>query len=240
MTLTRISDRIYYLPAESETDRPCLGYVRGNNFSLAVDAGNSLSHVTKFYDALKEAALPPPDFTAITHWHWDHTFGMHAVSGRTVCGHATNEKLKTVSAWGWSDREMKERIASGAHIESCDRHIRQEFPDRDKIRVVTADIEFTGSLVLDLGGIHCELREIVSPHTDDSVLAFIPEARTVFVGDAICRDYYRNGGYYDRQKLENLIGTLRGIDFDILMLGHGEPQAKKEIIAYLEDELAEA
>lgn len=51
-----------------------LGYIRGERYSLAVDAGNSRRHVEKFYAALDAAELRRPDFTVLTHWHWDHTF----------------------------------------------------------------------------------------------------------------------------------------------------------------------
>ena len=48
-----------------------LGYIRGERYSLAVDAGNSRRHVEKFYAALDAAELRRPDFTVLTHWHWD-------------------------------------------------------------------------------------------------------------------------------------------------------------------------
>ena len=41
MMLKKISECIYYLPPDSETDRPVLGYIRGDRYSLMVDAGNS-------------------------------------------------------------------------------------------------------------------------------------------------------------------------------------------------------
>lgn len=69
-----------------------LGYIRGERYSLAVDAGNSRRHVEKFYAALDAAELRRPDFTVLTHWHWDHTFGLHAVdgAGHRVRGHERN------------------------------------------------------------------------------------------------------------------------------------------------------
>lgn len=74
MELKKLSNRIYYLPNEEETDRPVLGYIKGDKFSLAVDAGNSVKHVKKFYEELRKANLSLPDFTVLT--HWDHTFGI--------------------------------------------------------------------------------------------------------------------------------------------------------------------
>lgn len=237
MEIKRLSNRIYYLPNEEETDRPVLGYINGDRYSLAVDAGNSSKHVEKFYRELKKANLRLPDYTVITHWHWDHTFGMHAVSGKTISGKLTNEKLKEVAAWSWSDTDMKDRIETDKDIEMCDRCIKLEYPDREKIKVITSDIEFSGILRLNLGGIHCEIIEVDGPHSEDSVLIYVPEERTIFIGDADCGDYYNNHGKYDKNRLEKYIESIKAIDFDTYVLGHDKPQSREEVVDYLESEL---
>lgn len=237
MELRKISDRIYYLPSEDETDRPVIGYIRGDKFSLAIDAGNSSNHVNKFYHELNLLNLKTPNYTAITHWHWDHTFGMHAVKGVTIAGHLTNNKLKEVATWHWTDEDMETRLKKGQEIELCDKCIKLEYPNRQKIKVSTANIAFNGSLVINLGGIHCELYEIKAPHSEDSVLIYIPEDKTVFIGDADCGDYYHNNGNYDKAKVNALLDLLQKIDFTTYILGHDEPQTKNEAITYLKSQL---
>lgn len=76
MGLNKLTDRIYYLPHDPEVDRPMLAYVKGDKRSLAIDAGYSASHVNDFYEALKANDFVEPDVTVITHWHYDHTFGL--------------------------------------------------------------------------------------------------------------------------------------------------------------------
>jgi glyoxylase-like metal-dependent hydrolase (beta-lactamase superfamily II) len=233
--LRKLSDRIYYLPAEERTDRPVLGYTRGDILSLAVDAGNSSDHVAKFYRELTESDLRLPDFTVITHWHWDHSFGMHAVSGKTIASYLTNRKLVEVQRWEWTDEAMSKRLKTGEDIEMCDRCIRLEYPDRSKTKVVTADVEFTGAITIDLGGVRCEVKEFISPHSSDSVSVHIPEERIAFIGDAESGDYYQNNGEYDKEKLEELINTLKEIDADIIMPGHDDPQPKEAVMNYLKN-----
>lgn len=237
MELTKISDRTYYLPAEERTDRPVLGYISGDTFSLAVDAGNSSVHVEKFYRELTGSGLRLPDFTILTHWHWDHSFGMHAVSGATVACHLTNEKLTEVQEWEWTDEAMKRRLQSGEDIELCDRCIRLEYPDRSKIKVDTADIEFAGEINIDLGGVCCAVREFTSPHSIDSVLVHIPEERIVFIGDAESGDYYKNNGEYDKPKLEEMIKVLEKIGVDTIMPGHDGPQPRSAVMNFLRHEM---
>ncbi|MDP4090324.1 MAG: MBL fold metallo-hydrolase [Bacillota bacterium] len=237
MELKKLSSRIYYLPNEEETDRPVLGYINGDKYSLAVDAGNSRRHVEKFYEELRNENLRLPDYTVITHWHWDHTFGMHAVSGKTVSGRRTNEKLKEVAAWQWTDEATKARLDTGKDIELCDRCIKLEYPDRNDIKVITSDIEFSGTLKLDLGGIYCEITEVRAPHSEDSVLIFVPDERTVFVGDADCEDHYNNHGRYDKAELERYIELIKDYNFNTYVIGHDKPESREEVLDYLDGEL---
>ncbi len=239
MELRKITDRIYWLPYERENDRPVLGYIKGDKCSLAIDAGNSKNHVKKLYDEIKRLNMKLLDYTVITHWHWDHTFGMHAADGKTIAGHLTNEKLKEVMQWKWSDEDMERRLKTGEDIEMCDRCIKVEYENRQDIKVVPADMELTGQLNIDLGGIHCIIKEVEATHSNDSVFVYIPEEKVLFVGDADCEDFYNNNGKYDEKKLKNLINLLEGIDFNTYVLGHDEPKTKEEALTYLKEKLEE-
>ncbi len=236
MTLRKISNRVYYLPQEDITDRPNLYYVLGDTCSLAIDAGNSKSHVEKFYKAIEQMGFRLPDYTVITHWHWDHSFGMHAVHGKTITDHKTHQKLTEVMAWEWTDESMEKRLQSGQEIAMCDRDIRIEYPDRTAIRIVTADVVFQGEMTLYLGNIRCELKEISAPHSRDSVIVYIPEEKMLAVGDADCEDHYENGGRYDPVLLKNMIDVLEEYDFETYLLGHDVPQSKKDVMEYLRGE----
>ncbi len=236
--LKQLSEKIYYLPCSSATDRPNLGYIRGERYSLMVDAGNSASHAALFQQGLEELGLPTPEYVAITHWHWDHTFAMHAVPGITIASRLTNEQLSKVMSWEWSEEAMRSRLSSGEEIEFCDTHIRQEYPDRDKIVVKMADIVFDQRLTLDLGGITAQLIHIGGPHSEDCVAVYIPEEKALFLGDADGGDYYHMKGQYDKTRLNSFIQFLRGLDFIISIDGHDVPATREELLAYMEEEFA--
>ncbi|MBP5726944.1 MAG: MBL fold metallo-hydrolase, partial [Clostridia bacterium] len=93
MKLKRLTEHIWYMPFEEERDRPNLGYIKGDHWSLAVDAGHSDVHVWEFYSLLEKENLPLPSLTVLTHWHWDHTFGMHAVQGLCLANERTDRYL---------------------------------------------------------------------------------------------------------------------------------------------------
>ncbi|NRY59568.1 MBL fold metallo-hydrolase [Clostridium beijerinckii] len=232
MEFTKVTEKVYYLINDGETDRPVLGYIKGDKYSLMVDAGNSKNHVKKFNSSIEKLNLRFPDYVAITHWHWDHTYGMHAVTGKTIACEITNEQLKVMSKWQWTDGAMKNRLLTGEDIEFADTNIRKEYEGLQGIKVVPADIVFKNDLEIDLGGLTVILKNVISPHSQDSVIVYVPEEKVVFIGDAYGMDYYNNYEY-DPSKLESFINVLKDLEFDICFPGHSSPINKTEIIEYL-------
>lgn len=160
MQLKQITDRAYYMEFMDDTDRPVLSYIKGDKYALAIDAGNSKTHVEQFYYLLNKAGLPLPDYTVITHYHWDHTFGMNAISGKSIVCDITNVKLEEMKTWAWTEQVMNKRIEKGIDTEFCKNNIIKEYDCLDEIKVVTGDIAFKNELVIDLGGTYCFIKHI--------------------------------------------------------------------------------
>lgn len=237
--LIKLSDRIYYMPHSEETDRPILGYIRGDKFTLMVDSGNSKKHVELVTDDILELEMPYPDFVAITHSHWDHTYGMSSLKAISIACDKTNEYLKNMLNWEWTDEAMNKRLATGEDIEFCDTMIRREYPILSEIQVKTADIVFNEKLKIDLGGITCELMRLESSHSDDCVVVYIPEEKTIFIGDIISEDFHHGESKYYREKLESLISDFKAIDFNTALFGHMEPFSKQELLTWLNEVYSE-
>jgi len=237
MTLMKLTDRIYALPSDEEGDRPVLGYIKGDKYSLMIDAGNSKEHYKLFKEGLKKYDLPLPTFVAITHWHWDHTFAIHDIDGIVIANILTNNQLEKVKTWEWTRKAMIERLKSGEEIKFCDVEIRREYKDLKDIKVELADVVFENNLTIDLGNLECKLTLIGGPHSEDSTIIYIPSEGIVFVGDADYEDYYHNDGKYDKGKLERYIEYIKGLDFHTYINGHDKIQTKKVAIKYLEEQL---
>jgi len=232
MEFRQLTDRVFYSMFDKAADRPVLGYVNGQKYSLMIDAGNSQKHVESFYEALSKERLKKPDFTAVTHWHWDHTFGMHSVEGITIAHKKTNAKLAEMAKWEWTDAEMKKRLEAKVEIEFADTSIRIEYPLLSEIRVVTSDLTVSESMEIDLGGVTAELHHVESPHSEDCICVLIPQEKVLFIGDAVGVDYYNNC-FLDKEKLRSLITSMEGFDFDTCVLGHAEPMSKQNILSIM-------
>lgn len=229
MGFKQLTDRIYYLEHQREVDRPMLALIKGEQHSLAIDAGNSEMHITMFYEALNMNGLPLPDYTVITHWHWDHTFGMKQVYGTSFAYEKTNEFLRAEQA----------RLAEDGYAESLKAenvYLRGEYHRGQPIETAPADVVFTDKLIFDLGGVTAEAFHVEAPHSEDTVLIFIPEEKVLFLGDATSEDFL-NDYYMDWDKLEALIATIKSIDCEYCVLSHAEPQKKADLLDYLESQL---
>lgn len=226
MGLIQLTDRVYYYPHQPQFDRPMLAYIKGSRLSMAVDAGYSAGHVDDFYCSLIEHGLKVPDLTAITHWHYDHTFGMHHINGWSIAHRITNEFL---------ERE-KEKFCNSGYIDVLrreDSFFAEEYKDGRKLTVGLPDFQFETELTINLGGLTARLFHAVSPHSEDTVCIHVPEERLLFLGDATSEDFFNNG-YMDKEKLRTLIGTIREIDCKYCILSHTEPLEKQELLDYLD------
>lgn len=225
MELIQVTERVWYYPFEKKRDRPILGYIRGDHWSVAVDAGHSEAHTREFYDALREAGLPLPSVTVLTHWHWDHTFGMHAVNGLCIANERTVAYLE----------KIRERILSGGRESflSIDRCIRHEYADDRPIIVTLPDIVFSDTLTLEAGNCPVRLTVSVAPHTDDATLVYVPTEKVLFLGDAA------SGVFPTWEKnpalCAALADTVAALDVEICLESHHTPQSKQEIIANLRE-----
>lgn len=182
MELKKLTDRIYYLPHEPEADRPMLAYVKGDRLSLAIDAGYSSLHVKDFYEAIEAADFRKPDFTAITHWHYDHTFGMHAIKGVSIAHKKTNEFLK-------SQQEKAEDPSYIEILKNEDEHFRKEYCGQKELNIVLSDFEFSDEITLNLGNVTARIFHTVSPHSEDTACIYIPEEKLLFLGDSTSEDF---------------------------------------------------
>ena len=229
--LNQVSPNVYILPFDSHRDRPNLGYIHGQKYSVLVDAGNSAAHLNAMLEAIDEAGLPKPEIALITHWHWDHTFGMHAFSGTTMTHAKTNEILEGITQWQWTPEAMAERLKTGEECEFCDTHMKIEYDDISDIKVVRADIEFDGNLSLNLGNITVEVTPIANPHSNDGAVVFVQEDKVLFAGDADTGDFYELDGGYDADKFYDYIETVDKIPYETYIHGHLAPMTRTEVSA---------
>lgn len=230
--LQQLTPRVYQLPFSKELDRPVLGYVRGERFSLMIDGGNSPAHVQAYEAAVQAAGLPLPQLAVLTHCHWDHCFGMSALSIPAIACAQTQQSLKIVSALKWTPEEMEKNIQRGILPAPCAPRIQLHFPEPSQIRVMLPTIVFSHRLTLDLGGCTCQLMHVPSPHSRDTVIVYIPEERMVFLGDAVYQELKGDVWTEHPEQLEGLIRVLEPLDFVFGQPAHQKAMTKEALLSW--------
>ena len=225
MKLNRLTEKIWVYPYEEERDRPNISYIRGDRWSMAVDAGHSADHIREFYRALEKENLPLPKLTVLTHWHWDHTFAMHAAHGLCLANEQTNQYLADFRAR--LDKEGNDFFLA------MDERIRREYADGKPVIVTPADMVFRGEMRIDPGNCPIRVFQAEAPHTDDSTLIEVPGEKVLILGDC-------TGGRFpdwamDQELADRLAETVRKVNPDICLPGHWTPLSPDIIIQDLTD-----
>lgn len=246
----QLTSHVYYRFHEVYSDRPTIGYIRGEKASLLFEAGSSPKHAESIRQELAGKQLPMPSYVAVSHWHWDHTFGLCAWDVPTIAGKATNWHLRKQQQLPWDDASVAKRVEKHEEINFCYQMMKREFGDTANVRVVPADLEFEKELSIDLGGVTCRLITAHGPHSYDSVICYIPEDRFVFLGDSSGKNLYLMDWKfdiehefelvdtlkklpYDEDQLENYRQLLGALDFTTCIFGHDAPMTKEELFATL-------
>lgn len=224
----QLSTHILIMHAEHETDRPVLAAIIGERRTLLMDAGNSPAHAQLFREELARRGLRQPDILALTHWHWDHTFGMTAWEAPVIAQVGTAKELTELSGIRWSGEELDRIVQAGILSDASDRHIRLEYGDVTTIKVMPPDILFTDSITIDLGGVTCELRHIGGDHSADSCLLYIKEDNVLFLGDALGPSVYGGPMKYSSTVFLDLLKLAYEYQADWYVESHGIPMNSRE------------
>lgn len=217
MKLNHISEHVWVSSYDDDLGRPALGLIVAGDHSIAIDAGYSKTHVSDFYDAIKKENLPLPQYTILTHWHWDHSFAVHAIHGSCIAERRTYQILK--------NKSKDDAYLNTLHKEN--EHFQNEYKDSPVI-ITLPTITFDDALDLNLSDLHIHAMHVTSPHTDDCTCIYVEEDKVLFVGDCICGVYPTWEVDIDKNNI--LIDTLKNIEFDIAIGGHWNPYTKEKLL----------
>ncbi|MBT2644213.1 MBL fold metallo-hydrolase [Bacillus sp. ISL-41] len=228
-TIERIGERFWYMTPVSETDRPILGMVAGKEKTLMIDAGNSEAHATLFMDMVKEQGVDVPSYVVLTHWHWDHIFGLSALGNTiSISSGKTRKEIDKLRHLSWSNEAIDQRVEEGTEIEFCANAIKQEYPDNRNITITLPVMTFEDEMEIDLGGITCIIKHVGGDHAEDSVVIYVKEEKILFLADSIYPDIFSVQDNYSREGIRDLLCKIEVFDADTYILSHSGIHSKEE------------
>ena len=219
--LKRWTDRFWYMTPEDVTDRPILGAIVGTEHTLMIDAGNSETHARLFLSELERAGVAQPSLLVLTHWHWDHVFGLSALGAiPSFASRETKQEVERMATYEWDDSSLDLRVEEGIEIEFCATAIRQEFGDARTIDVRLPTVTFEGTITFDLGGVHAVCRHVGGDHAADAVIVYVPEEKLLFLGDAVYPNLYAPSRRYTAHATLRLLDAIDEFDADAYVWSH--------------------
>lgn len=233
--LNKLSDTIYYLSNQDDRERPTLGLVCGDRYSLIIDSGNSPQHAQDFLLEIENLNVPPVKYVVITHAHWDHFLGMNEFDATVIVNNQTSEMIKKWQSLSYDDSSLQKYVTTNQMSAMCMKIIQTAMPNRDSFKLKSPDVIFENTLTIDLGNKVCILESIKSTHTDDSTIIYIPDEKVVFLGDCAYGTTTNSLFHYKQSMLLPMINDIQKYDAEMFLLGHESICDLNEMNIYWEE-----
>jgi glyoxylase-like metal-dependent hydrolase (beta-lactamase superfamily II) len=160
-TFAPVADGVFVAVAEPAAVN--IGLVVGPSGALVVDTGSSPAQGAAIREAAETFSGVPVTGVLVTHWHYDHLFGLAGFAGVQSWGHE-----------GLAARlETQETAQAAADLAV------------DASGLVAPVHGFSLARVLDAGGRRVEALHFGPAHTDTDVVAYVPDADLIFAGDLL-------------------------------------------------------
>lgn len=221
-TLHKISDHVWWFTPESHTDRPSLCAIVGEKGVALLDIGASPAHTRQFLAALSEQGISPPDYAVVSHWHWDHVFGMDALACPIIAHEETARNIERMMLLDYSDANLPTLIEQGHEVEFTREHMLIELNDEERRNLVLRkpDITFSQSMTLNLGNVTCDIQRVGGDHASDSIVIHIPGDGVLFLSDCFYYTVYQLPRHYTEAKILPLIDKLEAFNATQYIMGH--------------------
>ncbi|CCK26843.1 cyclase [Streptomyces davaonensis JCM 4913] len=162
--LTEVADGVYvHLQPDGGWCLSNAGVIAGPEGLVLVDTAATAARAAALREAVDGLGRGPVRVLVNTHHHGDHTHGNGAFGGATVVAHA---------------RTRAEMVKNGLALTGV-------WPDVawGELSVRLPDLTFTDELTLYRGDREIRLLHLGPAHTNDDVVAWLPEERVLFAGD---------------------------------------------------------
>jgi glyoxylase-like metal-dependent hydrolase (beta-lactamase superfamily II) len=233
--LNKLSDTIYYLANQEDRERPTLGLICGDQYSLIIDSGNSTQHAKDFLQEIEKLNVPPVRYVVITHAHWDHFLGMNEFDATVIVNSQTYKMINEWKRYSFDDRSLQQYVKSNQMSTMCMKTIQTDMPNRDSFKLNSPDVIFENTLTIDLGNKVCILEKIKSTHTDDSTIIYIPDEKVIFLGDCAYGTTTNSLFHYKQSMLLPMIKDIQKFDAEMFLLGHESICDSNEMNIYWEE-----
>lgn len=169
MAIQEVGDRVFALHYEFIDQQ--IGVVLGGDDVLVVDTRSTASQAREIAADIRRLSDRPVSIVVNTHFHWDHTWGNHALRPATMWGHVrTAERMR-------EDQTDLIRLLAGHYADLA--------PEFESMTIDPPEHTFTDRASVRVGDREVQLAWHGRGHTDSDISIHVPDAGVLFAGDVI-------------------------------------------------------
>ena len=197
-----------------------IGAILGRDAVAVIDTRTTPSQAIELEREVRELAGLP--ITVVnTHGHYDHVFG--------------NSIFRPCEIWGHTRCVAMIEATGAAQLASARESLPDLVDDLGAVLLDPPDQTFEDAVTIDLGARALDLRYLGRGHTDNDIVALVPDAGVLFAGDLLengSTPYFGDGYPLDWPATAR---ALRDLVTGVVVPGHGEPAD----VAFAERQLGE-
>lgn len=198
------------------------GYVVTSDGVLVFDALGTPSLGWALLEDIRKRTDKPVRYVVLSHYHADHIYGLQAFKDHTQA-----VIIAQAHAIDYTENETTEAVDEQA-TERLDQRRSALAPWVDETtRVVTANIRFDDSLMIDSGKHHMKLIYAGPAHSSSDIMMLVEPGGVLFAGDIVQsgRIPFMNADDVDTQKWLHGLDTVESLKPSFIIPGHGQPSA---------------
>ncbi|WP_208948148.1 MBL fold metallo-hydrolase [Segnochrobactrum spirostomi] len=199
-------------PGEATT-----GVIVGPDGVVVIDAQGTPARSARTAEALRRITDRPVRQLLLTHYHADSTLGAPAFGASEISASALTRGL--ILERGRASRERDQRRRGG------------DVHDGAMPRMVWPSATFGSSLSVWLGQREIRMMHLGRGHTLGDVVVWLPDARTMFVGDLVAHDVFPDAWDAYFQHWTQTLERIAGFRPAVVVPGHGETLPTAEAVS---------
>ena len=256
----KIADGVYYASATGSmvTGSNNVAII-GSREVLVVDTGTTPAAARAFLEDLKLVTTKPVRYVVNTHFHYDHTDGNQVYAGKAdiIAHDYVKQAIQTLDVLRREPYQTSQLVNVPRRIDDLKRQIagakdaasrrmleqqlkvsQEGFDQLKEIKPTPPNVTYSTKKVLDLGAREVQLLFLGRGHTNGDTVVFLPKERIVATGDLMESQIAYMGDAQFSEWITTL-DTLKRLEFDTDLPGHGMPFKGKQLITafqgYLRD-----
>ncbi len=229
--LEQIAEGVLVSYSDPLSDRPALGAIIGDSETLMIDAGASPAHANSFVAELHRQTGKKPTVVCLTHWHWDHSFGLPELDIPSYAHQRCIGHLAALGRMEWTADALNNRVLAGQELAFTRDMMLAEYREGEAIRIGIPAFAIGDGQSVDLGNRSVEIAHMDSDHSDDCLAILDSTTGTLFLGDVCHPDYYAKPPRYTPRKVIALFNKINSMAAHIVVEGHEEPQSRMQFLA---------